>query len=133
MCSFRYALSALCGVTLQEIPKSSTQRTRRVTARRSRNQTRTDHITPGIVLESNKCAHLSNILTPSSTEDHREISLSLTVVHSSPTPLIPQCTLWLFSAYSVLSSEKRNTKNAKNHTASSPSICWVRVEGCVRP
>jgi hypothetical protein len=66
MCSFRYALSALCGFTLREIPKSATQRTRRT------------------------------------TEDHREFGLPCSVVYSSPTPVIPLCSLWLFSVPPVL-------------------------------
>src|SRR5712692_7657653 len=32
-----------------------------------------------------------------------------------PSPVTPQCSLWLFSAYSVLNSEKPNTEAAKNH------------------
>ena len=30
-------------------------------------------------------------------------------------PLSPRCSLWLFSAFSVLNSEKRNTEDTKNH------------------
>src|SRR6266404_9077418 len=45
-------------------------------------------------------------------EDHREIGFSLSVVYFYRSPLDPQWTLWLFSASSVLSSEKRNHKVA---------------------
>src|SRR5712692_9678093 len=36
-------------------------------------------------------------------------------MYSSSAPLGPRCSLWLFSASSVLNSEKRNTEDAKNH------------------
>src|SRR6267143_7120956 len=41
------------------------------------------------------------------TESHRESGRSLPVVYYSPFPVTPQCSLWLFSAFSVLNSEKR--------------------------
>src|SRR6267143_6777636 len=41
------------------------------------------------------------------TESHREIGRSLPVVYYSPFPVIPRCSLWLFSPFSVLNSEKR--------------------------
>src|SRR5260370_36687436 len=36
------------------------------------------------------------------TETHREIGIGLSVANSSPSPPSPQCSLWLFSAFSVL-------------------------------
>jgi hypothetical protein len=39
--------------------------------------------------------------------NHREIGLPLSVVYSFSSPE-PQCSLWLFSVFSVLNSEKRN-------------------------
>jgi hypothetical protein len=39
----------------------------------------------------------------------------LRVVYPSSSPLCPQCSLWLFSVFSVLNSEKRNTEDTKNH------------------
>src|SRR6266403_5864745 len=41
------------------------------------------------------------------TESHREIGRSLPVVYYSPFPVIPHYSPWLFSAFSVLNSEKR--------------------------
>src|SRR5882762_6355028 len=40
------------------------------------------------------------------TENHREIGLPLSAVDPTSSPLISQCSLWLFSVLSVLNSEK---------------------------
>src|SRR6266404_5110964 len=44
-----------------------------------------------------------------------EVKLSFPVVHSSPSPVRPQCPLWLFSEPSVLNSERPNTEATENH------------------
>src|SRR6266446_2943005 len=43
------------------------------------------------------------------------VHLALSNVYSFPSPLIPLCSLWFFSASSVLNSEKLNTEATKNH------------------
>ena len=49
------------------------------------------------------------------TENHREIGPSFSGVDYSPPPGSPPCSLWLFSVFSVLNSEKRNTEDTKFH------------------
>ncbi len=46
---------------------------------------------------------------------YREADLPLSLADSSPSPMSPPCSLWLFSAFSVLNSEKRNTEATKIH------------------
>jgi hypothetical protein len=40
------------------------------------------------------------------TENHREIALLFSAVYPAHSPLNSQCSLWLFSVFSVLNSEK---------------------------
>src|SRR6267142_413370 len=44
-----------------------------------------------------------------------EVKLSFSVVHSSPSPVSPQCPLRFFSESSVLNSERPNTEVTENH------------------
>src|SRR6266446_1372453 len=55
-----------------------------------------------------------------------ETDLPLSLADSSPSPMSPPCSLLLFSAFSVLNSEKRNTEDTKNHSAAEPQ---PKVEG----
>src|SRR6267143_371572 len=64
-------------------------------------------------------------------KNYREISLSHSVIYSSPSPVIPQRSLWFFSVFSVLNSEKYHTENTKNHGARSLSV-WEHPEGRVK-
>src|SRR6267143_5523278 len=47
------------------------------------------------------------------TKNQRGIGRSLPVVYHSPFPVIPQCSLWLFSAIFVLNSEKHGQQNMR--------------------
>src|SRR5882672_6647737 len=49
-----------------------------------------------------------------------ETDLPLSLADSSPSPMSPPCSLWLFSAFSVLNSEKRNTEATKIHREPEP-------------
>src|SRR5260370_12910407 len=49
------------------------------------------------------------------TESHKEIGFILSAVYSCHSPTNSQCTLWSFSASSVLNSEKRTREVAENH------------------
>src|SRR6266478_32042 len=48
------------------------------------------------------------------------VHLALSNVYSFPSPLSPLCSLWFFSASSVLNSERLNTEDTKNHRAAEP-------------
>src|SRR5437016_8965167 len=67
------------------------------TARRSHNQ---------------GCTHGKNISTASKSCEGED-DLALPIVHSLFSPLGPQCSVWLFSAFSVLNSEKEQHRGHK--------------------
>jgi hypothetical protein len=53
-------------------------------------------------------------------DGEEKVDLALTIANSFASPLNPLCSLWRFSAFSVLNSEKRNTEATKNHRAAEP-------------
>ena len=55
----------------------------------------------------------------------RETDLALSIGISYPAPLNPLCSLWIFSACSVLSFEKLNTEAPENHREGDarPNMC----------
>src|SRR5712664_777013 len=58
------------------------------------------------------------------------VHLPLSNVYSFPSPLSPPCSLWLFSASSVLNSEKLNTEATKNHRE--PQSTRAATKMCAR-
>jgi hypothetical protein len=59
-----------------------------------------------------------------------EADLPLSIADSSPSPMSPPCSLWLFSAFSVLNPEKRNTEATKNHRAAEPQHKLTFAAAC---
>jgi hypothetical protein len=55
----------------------------------------------------------------------REIDLAVSIGISFPVPLNPLCSLWIFSAFSVLNSKKPNTEATENHREGDarPNMC----------
>src|SRR6202035_2721001 len=48
------------------------------------------------------------------------VRVPLSNVYSIRSPFNPPCSLWLFSAFSVLNSENLNTEATENHRATEP-------------
>ena len=68
----------------------------------------------------------------------RPLSQIFSDSHSLPLPFGPLCSLWLFSAHSVLNSENLNTEATENHRgaqrnrAATENLCAMqRVRGLV--
>src|SRR6266446_6153229 len=58
------------------------------------------------------------------------VHLPLSNVYSFPSPLSPLCSLWFFSASSVLNSERLNTEATKNH--GEPQSSRAATKMCAR-
>src|SRR5882762_7578385 len=61
---------------------------------------------------------------------YREADLPVSVTYSSSPLMSPPCSLWFFSAFSVLNSEKRNTEATKNHREPQSGRAATQIDFC---